>query len=88
VKLGERIWNLVRIFNLREGFTRKDDTLPARFFEEHIEDGPAKGEIIPRDKFDKMLDIYYEIRGWNKEGIPTESKLKELGLSDLSRELR
>jgi len=87
VKLGERIWNLVRIFNLREGFTRKDDTLPARFFEEHIEDGPAKGEIIPRDKFEKMLDLYYEIRGWNKEGVPTESKLNELGLSGLSDEL-
>ncbi len=78
--IGERIWNLERLFNLRAGFTRKDDTLPPRLLKEPIKTGPSKGEI---EELDKMLDDYYRVRGWDKDGVPTKEKLEELGLSEL-----
>jgi len=80
MKIGERIWNLERLFNLRAGFTRKDDTLPPRLLKEPIKTGPSKGEI---EELDKMLDDYYRVRGWDKDGVPTKEKLEELGLSEL-----
>ena len=80
LKAGERIWNLARMFNVREGFSRKDDTLPGRIMEEPAPVGPAKGLKITQEILDKMLDEYYELRGWDKDGIPTDEKLKELGL--------
>lgn len=79
MKIGERIWNLERLFNLKAGFTRKDDTLPMRILKEPIKTGPSKGEI---EELDKMLDDYYKVRGWDKNGIPTNEKLKALGLLD------
>lgn len=75
---GERIFNLARAFNIREGLRRKDDTLPARLLEEPLPDGPAAGLTV---NLEPMLDAYYEFRGWDKEtGIPTVEKLRELGL--------
>ncbi len=71
LKCGERIWNLEKLFNIGAGFTRKDDTLPERFFE-------SGG--INRMEFEKALDEYYHFRGWNDEGVPAEEKLRELGL--------
>ncbi|MDI6708559.1 MAG: aldehyde ferredoxin oxidoreductase family protein [Candidatus Thermoplasmatota archaeon] len=79
LKVGERINNIKRLFNLREGLTRKDDTLPKRVFTPILE-GKSKGSYIKKEELDKMLDDYYEARGWDKEGIPTKEKLKELGL--------
>lgn len=79
MKIGERIWNLERLFNLKAGFSRKDDTLPMRILKEPIKTGPSKGEI---EELDKMLDDYYKVRGWDKNGIPTNEKLKALGLLD------
>ena len=79
MKIGERIWNLERLFNLKAGFTRKDDTLPPRILKEPIKTGPSKGEI---EELDKMLDDYYKLRGWDKNGAPTNEKLKALGLLD------
>jgi aldehyde:ferredoxin oxidoreductase len=80
MKTGERIFNLCRAFNVREGITRKDDTLPKRFTEP-LPEGPYKGEAFPREVLEKMLDYYYEFRGWNKRtGIPTREKLEELEL--------
>jgi aldehyde:ferredoxin oxidoreductase len=79
MKIGERIWNLERLFNLKAGFTRKDDTLPPRILKEPIKTGPSKGEI---EELDKMLDDYYKLRGWDKNGVPTNEKLKALGLLD------
>ena len=76
-KTGERIYNLARIYNIREGLTRADDTLPARLLEDPLPDGPAKGQVV---NLDPLLDAYYAYRGWDKDGIPTEDKLKELGL--------
>jgi len=77
-KMGERLYNLARVYNIREGVTRADDTLPPRLLEEPMPDGPAKGETVD---LDPLLDAYYEYRGWDKEtGKPTKEKLKELGL--------
>jgi aldehyde:ferredoxin oxidoreductase len=83
MKLGERVWNLIRMFNIREGFTRKDDCLPKRFTGEPLPSGPAKGHKVTSDDMTKLLDEYYELRGWNREGEPTREKLIELELTDL-----
>jgi aldehyde:ferredoxin oxidoreductase len=85
---GERIFNLCRAFNVREGITRKDDVLPRKFEELPITGGAAKGQTLSRIVLSKMLDDYYDIRGWNKEtGIPTRNKLQELGLKFVADEL-
>ncbi|MFZ3060409.1 MAG: aldehyde ferredoxin oxidoreductase family protein [Candidatus Methanoperedens sp.] len=70
-KCGERIWNLERLFNIGAGFSRKDDTLPERFFE-------SGG--LDRAEFEKALDEYYQLRGWDENGVPTREKLRELNL--------
>jgi len=78
LKTGERIYNLERMIQCREGVGRKDDTLPERFLKEPAPVGPAKGKVVP---LKEMLDEYYTLRGWDVEtGIPTPSKLRELGL--------
>ncbi len=78
--VGERVWTLERLYNLREGFTKDDDTLPDRLLNEPVAEGPSKGFTV---KLAPMLEEYYAFRGWDKEGVPTESKLKELGLDSL-----
>jgi aldehyde:ferredoxin oxidoreductase len=81
--IAERAWNLTRLFNVREGFGRKDDTLPERLFTEASTKGPSKGQVVGREAFEKMLDEYYEITGWDKRtGVPTPGKLVELGLEE------
>ena len=81
VKIGERAYNLARIFNVREGLTRADDTLPPRLLEEPLPEGPAAGKV--NENLPAMLDKYYELRGWDKAtGKPTPEKLKELGLEE------
>jgi aldehyde:ferredoxin oxidoreductase len=85
--IGERIYNLARAFNVREGFGRKDDTLPGRFFEDPLTDGMAKGKLISRQDFEKMLSEYYKISGWTQEGIPTKEKLLELGLGNAVKDI-
>ena len=83
-QIAERTWNLTRLFNVREGFTRKDDTLPLRLFEEASSKGPSKGQVVDRIAFEKMLDDYYQIVGWDRlTGSPTEKKLIELGIESL-----
>jgi aldehyde:ferredoxin oxidoreductase len=79
-RIGERIYNLERLLNVRRGISREHDTLPFRVMSEPIPDGPVKGRgCLPKD-LDAMLDAYYDLRGWTPEGIPTDQKLKELGL--------
>lgn len=70
---GERIWNLEKLFNLKSGLSMEDDTLPPRITNEPR----VKNRVVP---LDKLLPEYYKWRGWNKKGIPTPEKLKELGL--------
>jgi aldehyde:ferredoxin oxidoreductase len=79
-KAGERINNLARLFNIREGLTRKDDTLPPRVMEDPIPDGVAKGSCVTQQDLDVMLDGYYDARGWTRNGVPTKPKVEELGL--------
>ena len=79
--IGERALNIARLFNGREGFARRDDTLPSRLFSEAATRGPSQGEVVERDAFEQMLDEYYQCMGWDKRtGQPTEEKLKALGL--------
>jgi aldehyde:ferredoxin oxidoreductase len=79
-KIGERIYNLERLMNVDRGVSRKQDTLPFRVLNEPIPDGKVKGRYCPQRELDKMLDSYYALRGWTREGIPTAEKLRELGL--------
>jgi len=78
--IGERIYTLERMMLTKDGISRKDDTLPKRYFEEPIPEGPAQGEIISHKEFDKMLDEYYRLHGWDENGIPKIENLKRLGL--------
>ncbi len=82
--LGERMVNLARAFNVREGIGRKDDSWPERFFREPLPDGGSRGQVIDKSEFAKMLSDYYESRGWDENGIPTKEKLGNLGLKDVA----
>ena len=83
LEYGERTWNVIKLYNWREGFRRKDDELPPRF-KEPLPSGPAKGHKFTDENLKKMLDEYYALRGWDKEGKPSRNKLLELGLEDLA----
>ena len=85
--LGERLTNLTRMFNVREGFSRKDDSLPKRLREEPLKKGLSKGEVLSQRDLDTMLNEYYEVRGWTEDGIPTPQKLNELGLQFTLKDL-
>lgn len=84
--IGERIYNLDRLFNMREGLTRKDDYLPYRVTHDPISNGPSKGNYVTEEEFQNMLDEYYEVRGWSKEGIPTRMQLFKLGMEKEAEE--
>ncbi len=86
-RVGERIVNLERAFNVREGFSRKQDTLPQRMLTEplHTRGAPGEGQMVRA--MDKFLDQYYELRGWTKKGIPAPQKLNELGLNYVIRDI-
>ncbi|MES0361812.1 MAG: aldehyde ferredoxin oxidoreductase family protein [Anaerolineales bacterium] len=87
-KSGERIYNLSRAFNVREGVTRENDVLPARLSEDPLPDGAAAGMVIERESLERMKDAYYDFRGWDKvTGIPMPEKLSDLGLEDLVEDL-
>ncbi len=82
---GQRINTLARLINIREGLSRKDDTLPWKVMNQPIpDDGPAKGAVVTQDELDLLLDDYYQSRGWTADGIPTKSQLDKLGMEDLS----
>lgn len=84
MRIGERVINLEHAYNIREGWSRKDDTLPERFLKETLPEGPAKGQVV---NLEPMLDEYYSLRGWNNSGLPTKAKLEELGLEEIASEL-
>ena len=75
---GEKIWNLVRMFNLRNGLDPAEDTLPRRFTEEKLPDGPAMGHCISKKDMAYMKKEYYNLRGWDKKGVPMDKTLKRL----------
>ncbi len=78
VHIGERIWNIERLWNLKAGLTAADDTLPKRLMEEAHKEGPSAGVTVD---LDAMLPDYYAARGWTADGRPTREKLMELGLA-------
>jgi len=84
----ERIISLERVFNIREGLTKKDDTLPRRVFEEEIPDGPSKGLKLSEGEFNKLLEEYYDLHGWDSDGIPREETLANLNLEFAIKDLR
>lgn len=79
LEAGDRIWTLEKMFNLAAGIDSKQDTLPKRLLEDPIPEGPSKGEV---HRLDVLLPEYYSVRGWSKEGIPTDETLKKLGLDE------
>jgi aldehyde:ferredoxin oxidoreductase len=87
VGVGERIYNLSRAFNIREGFRKKDDKLPQRFFRQSVPQGPLKGHLMRIRDFKKMLKEYYELNKWDENGVPTREKLLELGLENVAKDL-
>lgn len=84
--VSEKVWHLTRMISIREieGFGRMMDYPPARFMDEPVPDGPNKGHCINRQEVDQLLDDYYVARGWDKKGIPTKSKLQDVGLTELT----
>jgi len=88
-KLGDRIYNLIRAFWIREvsSFGRKWDYPPERWFEEPQSEGKVKGMKVDRKKYEQMLSWYYELRGWDQNGIPLKETLDRLGLKDVSKEI-
>jgi aldehyde:ferredoxin oxidoreductase len=88
MKVGERVNNLAKAYNVREGLTRADDTLPVRLMTEPLKAGGSKGQLISQEDLDTMLDEYYLERGWDvKTGVPTRAKLTELGLEYIAEAL-
>ena len=81
MQAAERIRNVERLFNLREGLTRDDDLLPDKLFDEALTDGPWKGAVLDRDRFEAMKSAYYSLRGWDNDGRPKPQTLDTLGLA-------
>ena len=79
-KIGERIYNIERLFNHREGFTADDDVLPDRFLTETLPEGPAKGQTADTTE---LLKAYYHLRGWDAQGVPSDRKLEELNIAPI-----
>jgi aldehyde:ferredoxin oxidoreductase len=83
--IGEKVYNLERCFNIREGFSRKDDALPKRMYTEPLQGGMRDGEFYRTP--DVIIDEYYEARGWDKNGMPTKATLKRLGLEEVDKDI-
>lgn len=79
-RVGERVWNLERLYNIREGFGRKDDTLPPRLLDDAPTGGPSQGWVV---QLEPMLQEYYRARGWDENGLPKRQKLEQLQLANL-----
>ena len=83
--VAEKVYNLERCFNLKAGFTRKDDTLPDRMYTEPLQGGARDGEVIRKP--DTIIDEYYEARSWDSNGIPTAATLARLGLQEVDKDI-
>ncbi|MBM2832189.1 MAG: Aldehyde ferredoxin oxidoreductase [Dehalococcoidia bacterium] len=86
--IADRVWNQEQAFNIRQGLGRKDDTIPEMYMKEPLNAGPLKGTVIEKEKFEMMLDDYYQLRGWDvSTGFPTRETLESLDLKDVADEL-
>ncbi|MBE0518045.1 MAG: aldehyde ferredoxin oxidoreductase family protein [Thermoplasmata archaeon] len=81
--LGRRIWNLTRAFNVREGFARKDDTLPEKMVKSPLRSGKTQGKCVSKESFEMMLSEYYSLWGWDSDGKPTKETLETVSLGDI-----
>jgi aldehyde:ferredoxin oxidoreductase len=79
--IGSRIYTLERMILNREGIRRTDDLLPERIFKEAVPSGPTKGRVLTREMYEIMLDEYYNVRGWDNDGVPTPDTIRILGLA-------
>ena len=85
---SEKVWNLTRVIAiLRKGIGRRDDSLPARDFEDPVPEGGTKGTKLDKEKFENMLSLYYRKRGWDEDGRPKKEKLVQLGLDEAAEKL-
>ena len=80
MQIGERVNNLVRLFNIREGLTKDLDTLPKRFFSEPLKEGPCRDRVV---ELDQLIEEYYLVRGWDESGVPKKDNLKKLGIESI-----
>ncbi|MGQ9588299.1 MAG: aldehyde ferredoxin oxidoreductase family protein [Thermoplasmata archaeon] len=80
-KVGARVLAVERLFNIREGFGKKDDRLPERLYTSPVPEGPSKGAVVNKRDFIRELEKYYALRGWGKDGVPTKRTMDSLGLS-------
>ena len=80
ITIGERIYNLERLFNIREGFKKDNDSLPSRFIENPLKEGPSKERVVP---LEELLKQYYLVRRWDENGVPTDELLERLSLKRL-----
>jgi aldehyde:ferredoxin oxidoreductase len=86
---AERTWNVEKAYNVREGFTRDDDTIAEGWHEWPITSGPHKGRVVDKAKLEKAKSELYKLRGWDtKTGWPTKETYERLGLNDVEKELR
>ena len=85
--LADRVASLIRVYNIREGATRADDTLAPRSFQKES-NGPIEGKVFTREMLNSMLDEYYALRGWDREGVPTVETLDKLDLGDVAKQLK
>jgi aldehyde:ferredoxin oxidoreductase len=84
-KAGERIWNLIRLYNLQAGLTASDDVLSDKLMKQALEKGPHEGRVLRSEDLEEMKSLYYHLRGWDADGKPGEEKLRKLGLEDLNK---
>ncbi|MBM4463765.1 MAG: aldehyde:ferredoxin oxidoreductase, partial [Chloroflexi bacterium] len=86
--VGERVNNLKKVFNIREGWKPGDDWLPPRIFRDALPDGVAKGVVLTENELREMIEGYYEARGWTREGLVPEAKLRELGIEAMATKMK
>lgn len=82
--IGERAHTIKKAFNIREGWKRSDDTLPYRWMHEPLKEGPSAGHVVSEEELERLKDLYYEAKGWTKEGLIPKEKLVALGMPDLA----
>jgi len=85
--IGERAHTIKKAFNIREGWTRADDHLPYRWMHDPMKEGPSAGHVVSEEELEYLKDIYYEAKGWTKEGLIPKEKLIALGMDDVAEEI-
>lgn len=85
--IGERAHTIKKAFNIREGWTREDDHLPYRWQHDPMTKGPSAGYVVSEEELEYLKDIYYEAKGWTKDGLIPKEKLVSLGMDDVAEEI-